>query len=130
VLCQLASETQPSLTFLSSGFHLSRWFSPALGWHVKLVGHSDWLSVIWTLVLRQGTSTPLVHAHAGRTPSHAPDGMITLSFCSVLSTAGDASSWAALYLGGDSASILSAGSKDLESSNHVRASVANREAKS
>jgi hypothetical protein len=46
------------------------------------------------------------------------------------SVIGIITSWAASYLGGDSASILSAGSKDLESSNRVRASVANREAKS
>jgi hypothetical protein len=47
-----------------------------------------------------------------------------------LSAAGDGQRWAASYLGRDSASILSAGSKDLESSNRVRAGVANREAKS
>jgi hypothetical protein len=48
----------------------------------------------------------------------------------MLLVAGERERWAASYLGGDSASILSAGSKNLESSNRVRASVANREAKS
>jgi hypothetical protein len=46
--------------------HLSRRFPPALGWHVTLV-------VFWTLVLLQGTFTPLVHAHAGRTSAYAAE---------------------------------------------------------
>jgi hypothetical protein len=34
--------------------------------------------IIWTLVLLQGTFTPLIHAHAGRTQGLAADGINTL----------------------------------------------------
>jgi hypothetical protein len=41
---------------------------------VVVVSRLRYLSSIWTLVLRQGTFTPLVHARAGRTHYVAADG--------------------------------------------------------
>ncbi|MGK7909564.1 MAG: hypothetical protein AB4040_20330, partial [Synechococcus sp.] len=40
---------------------------------VVIVSRLLFLSSIWTLVLRQETFTPLVHAHAGRTHAVAAD---------------------------------------------------------
>jgi hypothetical protein len=71
------------MTFLSVGSHFCRWLPsdpssrkrPCL----KLVVVVTRLfSSIWTLVLPQGTFTPLVHTHAGRTQGLAADARDTL----------------------------------------------------
>jgi len=74
VLCQLTQGSQPSMTFLFVGSSVCRWLPPdpssqkrpclKLG-VIRL--SAPRVSSIWTLVLLQGTFTPLVHAHAGRT---------------------------------------------------------------
>jgi hypothetical protein len=81
VLCQLTQESRPSMTFLFVGSQLCRWLpsdTPSRGCPcLKLVVIASWIveSIIWTLVLLQGTFTPLIHARAGRTqapPADAP----------------------------------------------------------
>ena len=74
MLCQLTQGSQPSMTFLFVGSSVCRWLPPdpslrkrpclKLG-VIRL--SAPRVSSIWTLVLLQGTFTPLVHAHAGRT---------------------------------------------------------------
>ncbi len=74
VLCQLAPGlSQPSMTFLFVGSQVCRWLPPDMPSRecpcLKLVVSVTRICnlIIWTLVLLQGTFTPLVHAHAGRT---------------------------------------------------------------
>ncbi|MBD1845221.1 hypothetical protein H6F89_17790 [Cyanobacteria bacterium FACHB-63] len=65
------------MTFLFVGSQVCRWLPsapssrkcPCLKLGVVVTRLQE-LSSIWTLVLLQGTFTPLVHAHAGRTQSH------------------------------------------------------------
>ena len=75
VLCQLTQESRPSMTFLSVGSQVCRWLPPDPPSRerpclklVVLVTRIIGL-IIWTVVLLQGTFTPLVHAHARRTQS-------------------------------------------------------------
>jgi hypothetical protein len=79
------------MTFLSVRSQVCRWLPPdpfsrrrlclKLGVIVTLTkGQKNRLfSSIWTLVLLQGTYTPLVHAHAGRTQVDEADGLNTLA---------------------------------------------------
>jgi hypothetical protein len=74
VLCQLAPGlSQPSMTFLFVGAQVCRPLPSDIPSRkcpcLKLVVSVTRICnlIIWTLVLLQGTFTPLVHAHAGRT---------------------------------------------------------------
>ena len=76
----LTQGSQPSMTFLFVGSSVCRWLPsdpssrkrPCL--KLGVIRHSaPRVSSIWTLVLLQGTFTPLVHAHAGRTQHSRAD---------------------------------------------------------
>ena len=79
VMCQLTQESRPSMTFLSVGSQLCRWLPsdppsrerPCL--KLVVIVTRIFELIIWTLVLLQGTFTPLVHAHAGRTQNIASE---------------------------------------------------------
>ncbi len=61
------------MTFLSVGSQLCRWLPsdpPSRErpcFKLVVIVARTFELIIWTLVLLQGTFTPLVHAHAGRT---------------------------------------------------------------
>ena len=74
MLCQLAPGlSRPSMMFLFVGSQICRWLPsdpssrkrPCLKLGVVIARTFE--LIIWMLVLLQGTFTPLVHAHAGRT---------------------------------------------------------------
>jgi hypothetical protein len=80
------------MTFLSVGSQVCRWLPPDPPSRERLclklgVVVTRIFSIIWTLVLLQGTFTPLVHAHAGRTQRAGADGIEVVGWSSMLSAA-------------------------------------------